>query len=59
MIGIDLGTDSCGFCLCDENSHIVKKNGKYLWGARLFEEAKDAKDRRSKKRQKSLNIRLM
>lgn len=47
MIGIDLGTDSCGFCLCDENSHIVKKNGKYLWGARLFEEAKDAKDRRT------------
>ncbi len=47
LLGIDLGTDSCGFCLCDENSHIVKKQGKYLWGVRLFDEAQDAKKRRT------------
>ena len=47
LLGIDLGTNSCGFCLCDENSHIVKKQGKYLWGVRMFEEAEDAKARKT------------
>ena len=47
LLGLDLGTNSVGFCLCDENSKIVKKNGKYLWGVRLFEEASSAKDRRT------------
>ncbi len=47
LLGIDLGTNSCGFCLCNENSHIIKKNGKNLWGVRLFEEASTAADRRS------------
>ena len=47
LLGLDLGTDSVGWCLCDENSKIIKKNGKYLWGVRLFDEAKDCKERRS------------
>lgn len=46
LLGLDLGTNSVGFCLCDENSKIIKKNGKYLWGVRLFEEAHSAADRR-------------
>ena len=47
LLGIDLGTDSCGWCLTDENDHIVRKNGKCLWGVRLFEEAESRADRRS------------
>lgn len=46
MLGLDIGTNSVGWCLIDENSHIVKKNRKYLWGARLFEEAESCENRR-------------
>lgn len=46
LLGLDLGTNSVGWCVTDENNKIVKKNGKSLWGARLFDEASDAKERR-------------
>ena len=58
-LGLDIGTDSVGFCVTDENYNIIKKHktiidedktkyyGNHLWGARLFDEAKDAKYRRS------------
>ena len=47
LVGIDLGTDSCGWCLTDETGKIVRKNGKCLWGARLFEESESCAERRS------------
>jgi len=47
LLGLDLGTNSVGWCLTDENNNVVKKNGKSLWGVRLFEEARDCSERRS------------
>ncbi len=47
LLGLDLGTNSVGWCVTDENNKIVKKGGKSLWGARLFEEAQDASSRRA------------
>lgn len=46
FLGIDMGTDSVGWCLTDQNYKIIKKNGKSLWGVRLFKEAKDCSERR-------------
>lgn len=47
LMGLDLGTNSVGWCVTDENNHIIKKGGKSLWGVRLFKEAKDCKSRRA------------
>lgn len=47
LMGLDLGTDSVGWCVTDENNKIIKKGGKSLWGARLFDEAQDCKSRRT------------
>lgn len=47
LLGLDLGTNSVGWCVTDENNKIVKKGGKSLWGARLFDEAQDASSRRA------------
>lgn len=47
LMGLDLGTNSVGWCVTDENNKIIKKDGKSLWGSRLFEEAQDASGRRS------------
>jgi CRISPR-associated endonuclease Csn1 len=46
LMGLDLGTDSVGWCVTDEENHIVRKGGKSLWGVRLFEEAEDCSARR-------------
>lgn len=46
-IGLDIGTDSVGWAVTDKNFNIVRKNGKHLWGIRLFPEAKTAVDRRA------------
>ena len=45
-IGLDIGVASVGWCVTDENSNILKKGNRHMWGARLFDEAKTAKDRR-------------
>lgn len=47
LLGLDVGTNSVGWALTDENYKIIKKQGKALWGVRLFEEASDASSRRS------------
>ncbi len=47
LLGLDLGTDSVGWCVTDENDKIIRKGKKSLWGSRLFEEAKPAADRRA------------
>jgi CRISPR-associated endonuclease Csn1 len=46
LLGLDLGTDSVGWCVTDEGNHIVRKGGKSLWGVRLFDEANDCSERR-------------
>lgn len=47
FLGLDVGTDSVGWCLTDENYNVIKKGGKSLWGARLFDAAADCKERRA------------
>ena len=46
-IGIDAGTNSVGWAVTDEKYKIIKKNGKALWGARLFDDAETAEKRRN------------
>ena len=46
LLGLDIGTNSVGWCLTDQNYNIIKKQGKSLWGVRLFEDASSSKDRR-------------
>ncbi len=47
LMGLDIGTDSVGWCVTDETGAIVKKSGKYLWGVRLFDQASPKSDRRA------------
>lgn len=46
-LGLDLGTDSVGWALLDQNNQLIKKNGFTFWGVRMFDQASDAKGRRS------------
>lgn len=46
-IGLDVGTNSVGWALTDKDYKIQRFKGKDMWGARLFEEAKDASERRT------------
>lgn len=46
FIGLDMGTTSVEWAATDENYEVIKKNGKALWGIRLFDEAQTAEDRR-------------
>lgn len=46
-LGLDIGTDSVGWAVTDEHYNLIRKQGKHLWGARLFDEAKDASGRRA------------
>ncbi len=47
LLGLDIGTNSVGWCVTDENYQIIKKQGKSLWGVRMFGEALDASERRA------------
>ena len=44
-LGLDIGTNSVGWAVVDENNQIVKKGGKALWGVRMFDEAQSAMDK--------------
>lgn len=46
FLGLDIGTDSVGWAVTDENYKLQKLNGKTLWGIRLFEAGKTAEERR-------------
>lgn len=46
-LGLDIGTNSVGYALLDENNKVVRKNGHSFWGVRMFEESSDAKSRRN------------
>ncbi len=46
FIGLDVGTDSVGWAATDENYKLWRMKGKTAWGARIFSEASDAKERR-------------
>ena len=45
-LGLDMGTNSLGWTVTDENYNVLKNKGKAMWGIRLFEEASTAAERR-------------
>lgn len=45
-LGFDIGTNSVGWAITDQQYKLLRFNKKDMWGSRLFEEAKTAKDRR-------------
>ena len=45
-IGLDIGTDSVGWAVTDENYDLVRAKGQDLWGSYLFDAAETAESRR-------------
>lgn len=45
-IGLDVGTDSVGWAVTDENFKLMRLKGKTAWGSRIFDAAESAKNRR-------------
>ncbi len=50
LIGLDLGSGSVGWAVTSLDYKLVKKQGKNLWGVRLFDQAKSAAERRQFRR---------
>lgn len=46
-IGLDLGTDSVGYAVTNENYDLCKFKGEPMWGITLFDEAQLAAERRN------------
>ena len=46
-IGLDIGTNSVGWAVVNDHMNLIKRKGKHLWGSRVFEDAHNAKERRS------------
>ena len=44
--GLDLGTNSVGWAVTDQNYQLMRAKGKDLWGARLFDRADTSAERR-------------
>lgn len=47
IVGLDIGTNSCGWVVTDKNNNILKLRGKTAIGSRLFNEGQSAAERRS------------
>ena len=47
-LGLDIGTNSVGWAVTDENYNLFKYAGKRMWGIRLFEAADTAAERRTR-----------
>lgn len=48
-LGLDIGTNSVGWAVTDEEYNLCKFRGKDMWGIRLFESANTAAERRLKR----------
>lgn len=48
-LGLDIGTQSVGIACTDEQYRLLRAKRKDLWAVRLFDEAKDAHERRIKR----------
>ena len=48
-LGMDIGTESVGMACTDERYNLLRAKRKDLWAVRLFDEAKDASERRAKR----------
>lgn len=46
FVGLDIGTNSVGWAVTNENYELLKAKGKDMWGSRLFEEGQPALSRR-------------
>lgn len=46
FVGLDIGTDSVGWAVTDNEYNVQKFKGKSMWGVRLFEGGNTAEDRR-------------
>lgn len=46
-IGLDIGTNSVGWAVTDENTRLIKHKGKNMWGVDLFEKGDTASGRRT------------
>ena len=46
-VGLDIGTDSVGYAVTDDNYNLCKFKGEPMWGVTLFDEAQTAAARRS------------
>ena len=46
-LGLDIGTDSVGYAVTDENYNLLKFRGEPMWGTHLFEAANQASERRA------------
>ena len=53
-IGLDIGTNSVGWAVTDEEYNLLRAKGKDLWGVRLFDKAETSAERRSHRTAKSL-----
>lgn len=56
-IGLDIGTNSVGWAVVDENFNLQRRKGKNLWGVRLFESAETAESRRLARGQRRRYVR--
>lgn len=56
-IGLDIGTNSCGIAVINEENKLVKAKGKNIWGAVKFDEGQTAKERRSYRGTRRLQVR--
>ena len=56
-IGLDVGTNSVGWAVTDTEYNILKFRGNAMWGARLFEKANPAAERRQYRIARRLNKR--
>lgn len=45
-LGLDIGTNSVGYAVTDEEYHLLKHNGEAMWGSHIFEEANQSAERR-------------
>ena len=50
FIGLDIGTDSVGYAVTDEEYNLCKFKGEPMWGVTLFDEAQLAVERRAFRR---------
>lgn len=45
-LGLDIGTNSVGYAVTDEEYNLIKYGGEPMWGSHIFEEAKQSAERR-------------
>ena len=46
FIGLDIGTDSVGWCVSNDKYKVLKYKNNAMWGVSLFDSANQASERR-------------